>query len=78
LHARRTDDGENMKLDPVLAEIRAIREAYSMKFAGDVKAMLADIRARQEKGGRRVVSRPPNRVPVRQETVDVGQQQTSP
>ena len=35
-----------MKLDPVLAEIRKTREAYAEKFAGDVRAMLADIRKR--------------------------------
>ena len=35
-----------MKLDPVLTEIRAVREAYAEKFSGDVKGMLADIRER--------------------------------
>ena len=47
-----------MKLDPVLAEIRAVREAYSSRFGGDVKAMLADLRKRQQEGGRKVVTRP--------------------
>ena len=53
-----------MKLDPVLAEIRAAREAYAEKFAGDVKGMLEDIRKRQHQGGRKVVARPPKRVVV--------------
>jgi hypothetical protein len=44
-----------MKLDPILAEIRAFREAYSERFKGDVTAMLADLRKRQELSGRRVV-----------------------
>jgi hypothetical protein len=53
-----------MKLDPILAEIRAFREAYSEKFGGDVKAMLADLRKRREASGRPSVSRPPKRIPA--------------
>jgi hypothetical protein len=53
-----------MKLDPVLAEIRAIREAHSQKFGGDVKALLADLRERQKASGRPTVSRPPKRIPA--------------
>jgi len=57
-----------MKLDPVLSEIRRVREAYAEKFAGDVKAMLADLRARQKKGGRRSVSRPARRLQMPQKS----------
>jgi hypothetical protein len=53
-------------LPPVLAEIRRIREAYAEKFAGDVRAMLADIRARQQQGGRTVVARPAKRIETSQ------------
>ena len=67
----------NMKLDPVLTEIRAVREAYAEKFAGDVKGMLADIRKRQQHGGRKAVSRPPKRIVVSQESATTGQQRTS-
>jgi hypothetical protein len=52
-----------MKLDAVLAEIRAKREAYAERFAGDVKGMLADLRKRQQEGGRKVVERPAKRIP---------------
>lgn len=52
-----------MKLDPVLAEIRKIREAYAERFSGDVKSMLADLRRRQADGGRASVARPPKRIP---------------
>jgi hypothetical protein len=55
-----------MKLDPVLTEIRAVREAYAAKFAGDIKAMLADIQNRQRQGGRKVISRPAKRLSVSQ------------
>jgi hypothetical protein len=51
-----------MKLDPVLAEIRATRESYSERFGGDVSAMLADLRKREQQSGRKLVSRPPQRV----------------
>jgi hypothetical protein len=51
-----------MKLDPVLAEIREAREAYANKFQGDVKSMLADLRKRQQAGGRPMASRPPKRI----------------
>jgi hypothetical protein len=51
-----------MKLDPILAEIRRVREAYAEQFGGDIRAMLADLRRRQEQGGRKVVAREPKRI----------------
>ena len=54
-----------MKPDPILAEIRRAREAYAEQFAGDIRAMLADLRRRQQESGRPVVSRPPKRINVR-------------
>jgi hypothetical protein len=56
-----------MKLDPVLAEIRAVREAYAERFNGDAKAMLDDIRKRQEQSGRKSVALPAKRFPVPQQ-----------
>lgn len=52
-----------MKMDPVIAEIRAVREAHAAKFGGDVRAMLADLRKRQRESGRKSVLRPAKRVP---------------
>ena len=54
--------GVNMKLDPILAEIRAVREAYAERFAGNIPGMLADLRSRQRLGGRKVVSLPAKRL----------------
>ena len=51
-----------MKPDPILSEIRRTREAYAEQFAGDIRAMLADIRRRQQESGRVVITRPPKRV----------------
>jgi hypothetical protein len=58
-----------MKLDRVLTEIREVREAYSMRFAGNVRAMAADLRAREREGGRTVVSRPAKQIPAATEAV---------
>jgi len=58
-----------MNLDPVLAEIRHVREAYSERYAGNVRAMLADLRAREREGGRTVVSRPAKRIQTSTESV---------
>lgn len=51
-----------MNLDPVLAELRAVREAYAEKFAGNIEGMLADLRNRQREGGRKVVFLPAKRL----------------
>ena len=51
-----------MELDPVLAEIRKVREAYSEKFQGDIRAMMEDIRRRQELSGHPIVTRQPKLV----------------
>jgi hypothetical protein len=48
-----------MKPDPILSEIRRTREAYAEQFAGDIRAMLADIRRRQQESGRVAVTRAP-------------------
>lgn len=51
--------------DPIIAELRAIREAYAARFDYDVEAMFRDIRARQEASGREYV-----RLPARRTTGD--------
>lgn len=53
-----------MKLDPVLAEIRATREAFAERFHGDIDAMIADLQKRQAEGGRKSVRLPPKRLTV--------------
>jgi hypothetical protein len=41
--------------DPIVAEVRRIREDLSAKFNFDVSAIFADIRARQARAGDRLV-----------------------
>ena len=46
-------------LDPILTELRQIRDAYSDKYHGDVTAMLAALRASGEASGRKTVTLTP-------------------
>ena len=47
--------------DPIIAELRAIREAYAARFDYNVEAMFRDIRARQAASGREYVRLPAGR-----------------
>jgi len=51
-----------MVIDNIIAEVRQAREAYAKKFNYDVRAMARDLRERQAKSGRKVVSFPPRRI----------------
>lgn len=42
--------------DEIVAEIRAVREAYAKRFDYDVKAICEDLQRRQAEGGHKVVS----------------------
>ena len=55
-----------MKLDPVLAQVRKVREEYAAQFRGNVRAMMDDIRRRQKESGRTTVAREPKRIEVSQ------------
>ena len=52
---------ETKQTDPIIAELRAIREAYAARFDYDVEAMFRDIRARQEASGHEYVRLPARR-----------------
>ena len=41
--------------DPIVADVRRIRESLSAKFDFDVSAIFADLRARQTSAGARLV-----------------------
>jgi len=55
--------------DPIIAEIRQIREAYAKRFNYDVHAMLRDLKERQIKSGRKTVSLPPKRIKPVEQTI---------
>ena len=43
---------ETRHTDPIIAELRSIRQAYAARFDYDVAAIFRDIRAKQEASGR--------------------------
>lgn len=47
--------------DPIVAEVRKIRDAHAAKFNHDLHAICEDFREKQAKSDREVVSRPPRR-----------------
>ena len=58
--------------DPIIAELWAVRDAYTARFNHDVSAMFRDIRARQEASGREYIRLPPR--PPRRTNVDKDEQ----
>ena len=52
---------EAPQTDPIVAELRAIRQAHAARFDYEVEAMFRDLRARQEASGREYVCLPARR-----------------
>ena len=48
--------------DPIVEEVRKIREEHAARFDYDLKKIFQDIKEREEKSGHKVVSLPPKRV----------------
>ena len=53
---------ETIQPDPIIAELRAVRDTHAARFNYDVKAIFQDIRATQETSGREYVRYPARRV----------------
>ena len=54
----------NMKtpqMDPIIAEVRAVRDQHTARFGYDVKAIFGDIQAKQQASGRQYVRCPARR-----------------
>ena len=51
-----------MKDDPIIAEIRRIREAHAAKFDYDLDAIFEDLKEKERKDPRKKVSFPPKRL----------------
>jgi len=49
--------------DPIVEEVRRIREEHAKKFNNDLHAICEDFRKRQRSSGHKIVSRP-LRVPI--------------
>ena len=50
-----------MQLDPIVEEVRKIRDAYAKRFNYDLDAICRDLQEKQRLSKRRVVSLPPKR-----------------
>ena len=48
-----------MPLDPVLAEVRRVREEYAQQFKGNVRAMMGDLQRRHAESDRQSASLQP-------------------
>ena len=47
--------------DPIVAEVRRLRDEYARRFDYDLEAICRDLREQEKHGGRRVVRREPKR-----------------
>ena len=45
-------------IDPIIAEVRSVRDAHAARFDYDVEAIFRDIRAMQERSGQDYVGLP--------------------
>ena len=48
--------------DPVVEEVRTIRDAYAKQFNYNLEAIYRDLKEQEAKSGWEVVSLPPNRI----------------
>ena len=53
--------------DPIIAEVRAVRDQHAARFDYDVKAIFRDIQTRQEASGRQYVRYPARRTALEPE-----------
>jgi len=51
--------------DPIIAEIRKIRDEHAAKFNFDLHAICEDLRKKEKSCGHPLVSLPPRRLPER-------------
>ncbi len=66
LHPRRAYGGLAMLNDPIVEEVRRIREEYAKQFDYDVSAIAADLRKREQQHPERLVSFPAKPAPRRE------------
>jgi hypothetical protein len=51
-----------MQDDPIVEEVRKVREAYAAKFNYDLEAIFQDLKRQERESGRTFVTFPPQRV----------------
>jgi hypothetical protein len=51
-----------MDMDPIVEEVRRVRQEYAKQFGYDLRALAADLRKHEEHHSERLVSFPPKHV----------------
>jgi hypothetical protein len=59
LHTRRTDGGLAMQKDPIVEEVRRIRQEYSKQFGYDLYALAVDLRKHEQQHPKRLITLSP-------------------
>jgi len=52
--------------DPIVEEVRKIREEHAARFGYDLKAIYDDLKETERRSGRKIVSLPPKKLKERQ------------
>ena len=50
-----------MRADPIVDEVRKVREEHAARFGHDLERIFRDLKDQEARSGRRVVSLPPRR-----------------
>ena len=50
-----------MRADPIVDEVRRVREEHAARFGHDLERIFRDLKDQEARSGRRVVSLPPRR-----------------
>lgn len=53
---------EEAWIDPIVEEVRKVRDEYAARFNYDLEAILEDLKKREESSGRRIVRYDPRRL----------------
>ena len=60
---------QSTQIDPIIAEVRAVRDQHAARFDYDLEAIFRDIRARQKASGREYVRYPARRASFQSDTL---------
>ena len=58
------EESERSWRDPIVEEIRRVRQEHADRFGHDLDAIAADFQSREQEGPYKVVSLPPHRLPI--------------
>ena len=68
MHGPKEQEPPGQWEDPILSQIRRIREEHAARFNYDLWAIYEDLKEQERKSGRKFVSYPPRRIPPAERT----------